>query len=125
MGGLALSASAPITSPRNTVCVAVSIVSTTRQQIYAHASDTTGILSRTDQATASNLLKSFPERNPKVPMMEGSLFSARTDGKVPAGGDALVRVVVLIDADEHRSGGGGDLNGAVCGASRRSALVPR
>ena len=52
------------------------------------------------------------------------LFRQHADGEMTAVANALVCVVVFVDADDKGRGGSGDLCGAVCGAPRWSAVVP-
>ena len=52
------------------------------------------------------------------------VFREDGDGKVTAVGDALICVVVLIDAHHHRGRGGRNLCGAVGGAAGRAPVVP-
>ena len=53
------------------------------------------------------------------------IFCEHGDREVPAVADALVRIILLVDAHHHGGGGRGDLCRAVGGAARRPAVIPR
>ena len=66
-----------MTSPKKTVWVDVSILSTTLQVMYAFTPSGTGSFPRTFQGKSANLSVSLDEENPNFPMSCGSQSSAR------------------------------------------------